>query len=317
MKFCPPALWESLARADASATFFQTPAWHAIAARHFGAQTAPLLFEFAGKPHVVACLPLLRDKRWGRWRYFSPFGTYTALLCAHPLEASEIAQVQASLARLNLQLASSPFTQNPVSVGRVAHAHVHVVDLAHMNADDVMRDWSPDPRRKVRMAQDAGVTIRTGETDACWRDYLAVYLKSLQRWGDRATSRYPDALFADIRRSTAGAHRLWLAEHDGLVIAGFIAFYHNRHACIWHGASDPAHFKTGAVQLLYRTMIAAAARDGYAVFDLMGSGGTASLEAFKASLGTAVLEYETSLNRRGLVAALATWRERLRGGSRP
>src|SRR5690606_35869262 len=151
---------------------------------------------------------------------------------------------------------------------------------------------------------------------ADWNAYGRVYRKSLRRWGARATSAYPESLFADIAALPAANMRLWLAEHHGRVAAGYVAFYHNRHACLWHGASDPEIFRTGAVQMLYHEMLAHAAREGYPAFDLLGSGGTASLEAFKQSLGSKTLAFDSSLNRTGLIGTLADWRSRLRGTKR-
>jgi CelD/BcsL family acetyltransferase involved in cellulose biosynthesis len=313
MNLCPEPLWESLARADETATFFQTPAWHALGARHFRAETAPLLFDLPGGP---ACLPLLRRRRWGRWLYFSPFGTYAALLCPRALGPGEIAAVEAALRPLNVHLISSPFTRNPVRVGRAVPARVQVLGLEGADPGNPMRDWSPDPRRKVRMAREAGVRIRIAEDADDWSAYFAVYQKSLRRWGARATAAHPGDLFAEIRKLPGDAMRLWLAESDGPgggVVAGYLAFYHNRHAGIWHGASDPEFFRLGAVQLLYHDMTAHAARAGYPLFDLMGDGGNASLEAFKASLGAKTLKFDSFLNRAGIVGRLAAWRDRERG----
>jgi hypothetical protein len=314
VNFCPETLWESLARADNTATFFQTPAWHAIAARHYGAERpterAPLLFDFPGGP---ACLPLLRDRRWGRWRYFSPFGTYAAVVCPRPLDAAEIGAVESALTPLSLHLSSSPFTRNPVRAGTAIPSHVQVLDLADADPENPMRGWSPDPRRKVRMAREAGVRVRIAGSAPDWSAYFGVYQKSLRRWGARATSAYPEALFTDIRDLPGGAMRLWLAESEGRVVAGYIAFYHNRHACIWHGASDPEFFRLGATQLLYHDMTAHAARAGHPLFDLLGNGGNASLEAFKASLGARPLAFDAFINHAGLVGRLAAWRDRRRG----
>ena len=199
---CPIPLWESLAREDASATFFQTPTWHRIAAAHFNRESgqtsatqtttemAPLLFEFprAGEEPLRACLPLLRDRRWGRDRYFSPFGTYTALVCPRDLTASERAQVEARLATLNIHLAGSPFTRNPLftstfdkSAGTTGITRLparvpalpsktQVIDLTPEHADLPARDWDPDPRRRLLIARENRVTVRLA-TRADWDAY--------------------------------------------------------------------------------------------------------------------------------------------------
>src|SRR5690606_3939872 len=167
MKLCPPDLWESLARADDTTTFFQTPAWHRIAARHFKAESAPLLFEFPDGP---ACLPLLRDKRWGRWRYFSPFGTYTALVCPRKLEPGEVRVIESALESLNVHIISSPFTRNPVRVGNVVPSQSQVIDLRKLDPSDITRDWERDARRRARRALESGVIVRKGE-DRDWDAY--------------------------------------------------------------------------------------------------------------------------------------------------
>ncbi len=312
MKLCSEAQWDSLARTDETATFFQTPAWHKIAARLLGAECAPLLFDFPAAQGGPACLPLLRDRRWGRDRYFSPFGTYTAVTTPRILQPSETAVIETTLRGLNLALAGSPYTQNPVSVGKVVASSIQVIDLTDLDPENPMRDWSSDPRRKLRIAQRGSVRIRIAETESDWEAYYEVYEKSLKRWGRRASSMYPESLFEMLRGLPAESMKLWLAEHDGRVIAGFVAFYHNRHACIWHGASDPEFFRLGGVQLLYHDLIAYATRAGYPVFDVLGNGGNTSLEPFKASLGARRCVYDSCLNRTGLVGALAGLRDKVR-----
>lgn len=324
---CPLPLWETLARQDSSATFFQTPAWLRLAAAHArgagrSAEIAPLLFEFTRAGEAVqACLPLLRDRRWGRLRYFSPFGTYSALVCPRVLDEGECERVAARLASLNLHSAGSPFTRNPLSGAQLTRlpARTQVIDLSPAHAESPARDWAPDPRRRLRIARENGVTVRAADSPADWDAYHDLYLKSLRRWGARATSAYPRALFESFRIAagapeTRGKIRLWLAEHEGKAAAGYIAFYHNAHACIWHGAADEAYFKLGAAQLLYHDMIADAAERGFPAFDLMGSGGLGALEAFKTSLGARTVEYEGILNRTGIVGLLAGWRDRLSRG---
>jgi hypothetical protein len=323
MKLCSPALWEQLALGDPTATFFQTPAWLRLAARHPDAERsatrppeiAPLLFELPGGP---ACLPLLRDRRWGRDRYFSALGAYAALLAPRALDAAELALVHSTLSRLNLHLVSSPFAGNRAAAGKPLPARTQVIDLqGAATADAPERGWDPDPRRRLRIARENGLTVRVAAAAEDWDAYYGLYQKSLQRWGARATRAHPRALFDDLR-DEAGRNpgvRLWLCEHEGWAVGGYVALYHNAHACVWHGASDEAGFKLGSTQLLYHDMLADAARRGFAVFDLLGSAGLAPLEAFKASLGARTVEYASSLNRTGLSkawGALAALRERAR-----
>jgi hypothetical protein len=339
VELCPLPLWETLAREDSSATFFQTHAWLRLAAAFAGGagegrgiapEITPLLFEFSrGGETTAACLPLLRERRWGRFRYFSPFGTYSALLCPRALDAGESAGLEARLAALNMHLAGSPFARNPLPRAgagtrlRALRARTQVIDLSPAHAESPARDWAPDPRRRLRIARENGVTARAASSPRDWDNYYELYLKSLRRWGAGATSAYPRALFdalrdaaraADEDPATRGSIRLWLAEHGGNAAAGYVAFYHNAHACIWHGAADAAYFRFGASQLLYHDMIADSARRGFPRFDLMGSGGLKALEAFKASLNARTVEYDSVVNRTGAIGLLAGGWNRLRAG---
>jgi len=320
-RLCPTPLWESLAREDASATFFQTPLWLHLAALHLASaggrprtEPFPLLFDF---PQGPACLPLLRDQRWGRDVFFTPFGTYASLLSGRALDADEIRRVEAELGRLNLLMPVSPFARNPVRTGAVRPARTQVIDLTPDHIGTPERFWDPDPRRRLRIAGENGVRVRAATSREDWDAYYGLYLKSLERWGADTTSSYPASLFEAIRVASETAQspaiRLWLAEHEGKPAGGYLAFYHNHHACIWHGAADREYFKLGATQQLYHAMISDAAQRGYAVFDLMGSAGLSALEAFKASVGARTVEYDTSLNRVGLAGGLAGLWARARG----
>lgn len=309
---CPDPLWESLARADDDATFFQTPVWHRIAARHFGAESFPLLFDF---PEGPACLPLLRDRRWGRWRWFSPFGTYTAPLCPRMLGAEEIRAMETALRPLTLQLTSSPFSRNPVRCGKILPSRIQVVDLDNVDADNPARDWEEGQRRRVRVARREGVAVRLAASREDWESYFDLYGLSVRRWGKKATTVYPRSLLNDIRGSL-GEHpgvRLWLAERGGEIGAGYLTFYHNRHVVPWHGAADARFFQWGATQALFHEIIADARRGGYSVFDLTGSGGLSGVEAFKGRFGTRTITFDSCVNRPGIVGALAALRDRFRG----
>jgi hypothetical protein len=184
MKLCAPDLWEALASGDPTATFFQTPAWLRIAARYHGAESDPLLFEL---PKGPACLPLLRDRRWGRDRYFSAFGAYAALVCPRALAPDEIAAIEAALARLNLHLVSSPFTHNPLRVGRRLRASVRSVDLSRLDPADPTRDWEKGQRRWARVAGREGLTVRLASSPGDWDAYYRLYELSLARWANRAS----------------------------------------------------------------------------------------------------------------------------------
>lgn len=308
LNLAAPEIWEGLTHEDPSATFFQTPAWYRVTAPYLRAESAPLLFETTSGP---VCLPLLRDRRWGRYRYFSPLGTYTALLCSRALERREITEIATALSKISVHLISSPFTQNPLQVGSTISSSTHFIDLTTLDPESPMRAWKEDQRWRARAATRDGLTVRLAETPGDWNRYLELYEKSQTRWGERTSSSYPPSLFEAIRREVPTA-RLWLAEQDGCIGAGYLAFYHNTYATLWHGAADSDFFAKGANQLLYAAMLADAAKRGYRVFDLLPSGGHTGVAAFKARFGSQSVDFDSSLNSPGFVGWLAALRGRAR-----
>jgi lipid II:glycine glycyltransferase (peptidoglycan interpeptide bridge formation enzyme) len=120
-------------------------------------------------------------------------------------------------------------------------------------------------------------------------------------------------VFEDIRELPTASRTLWIAERDGAIGAGVLTFSHHRHKAVWHSAADAAFFERGAMQLLYRDMVADALASGFAELDFLGSAGLPGVETFKTRFGARALEFDSSLNRTGLVGALASLRDRLRG----
>ena len=298
-ELCPESLWERLCHEDATCTFYQTPAWYHIAARHYQAETVPFLFHFE---NTKACLPLLKKRHWGRDVYFCPFGTYSALVCPQQLGFEQLNGVASELKRLNVHLVSSPFTGNIVTFGKVIQSRTQVIDLTAADPENPMKNWEPDQKRRALLAQKNGVTVRPASSEDEWDKYYNLYKLSIQRWGKDATGSYPASLFKDIRRSLSGSPsmRLWLAEHDGEIGGGYLVFYHNGRAMLWHGAADQRFFALGTTQILYFTMITDARKRGFSIFDLMGSAGLAKLESFKGKFGAQTVEFTSSINRTGL-----------------
>ncbi len=311
MELCPEPLWSELCRADPGCTFYQTPEWLGIGARHYRAEVAPLLLQ-AGETPI--CLPLLKTRRWGSDRYFSPFGTYAAPICARLLARDELRAVAQALRGLNVLLISSPFTPNAITVGRTFTSRIQTIDLDALDPENPMRDWDQGQRRRVRVALRNQVRTRAAEAPADWDRYYALYELSLQRWGARTTAAYPRALFDDIRRKLGNspALRLWVAEHQGVIGSGYLTFYHNRHVVLWHGAADEHYFSFGVSQILLHDMILDARRRGFAVFDLTGSSGLEGVQEFKRRFGTHPVEFPSSLQRVGSARFLGALGDGLR-----
>lgn len=297
---CSEDIWRDLARADASATFFQTPEWHALALRELAragkrAETAPILFEWEGGR---AALPLLRVPGALHAWHKSPFGTYTGLLASGPIPEQIMTEITSHVRGLNVELFASPHAAHPLVLKGARPDATYLIDLPSVDAGAPEKSWAKNQQRHYRNAAKAGLSVRAGRGAADWDGYYAVYEKTLERWGGKARSRYTREFFAELEAALGGgeAMRLWVAEKDGRIVGGDVCFYHNRHAVQWHGVVDAEFFKAGATQILLHAIVADAARRGFAVYDMNPSGGLAAVESFKKDFGSRRLEFATYVN---------------------
>lgn len=311
MKICPPELWDELARADASATFFQTREWHELAAEYEGTETVCLLFERDGG---TAALPLQKRARpWGHL-HATPFGTYATLLCAQELSAGFHDAVRRSLSRFHLNLTGSPFSSRfpPGTEGPLSQTRV--LPLEGLEPEAWITSWSRNHRRLLKQAREYGYTVRTAETPEDVSRYHDVYAGLVERWGSGARRVYPEGLFQEMFRRWGNTSnlKLLLAEKDGGIVAGRLCLYHNRHAVEWHAAARREDMERGANHLLVHAAVTDAAAQGYAVYDFNPNPGLPAVDHFKRGFGAQVVEFRGWQQRPGLVGLFAKLRHRLR-----
>jgi hypothetical protein len=165
------------------------------------------------------------------------------------------------------------------------HDDTEVLDLTrgyHL----IYKGWTKGHRSAAQKASREGITVRLGTSIDDWREYSEIYGASLERWGDKATSRYGWKLFEEIYKTNSSRVKLWLACKDGLAVAGALICYSKRHAVYWHGAALDEYFNLRPVNLLIQEAIRDACENGYRWFDFNPSGGHEGVRAFKRSFGT-------------------------------
>lgn len=294
---CPEERWHELCNLDTSSTFYQTPQWYALISPYLKGDPYPLWFRFddADNGLVDAVVPLCRIHRFAFDYYVSPLGTYSGVLSDRHLPLHQLQAISAFLRRLNISLVPSPFAENELPLSGTTNTFIQRIDLAPLDPSDVTATWEAGERRRVRVATKKGVVIKEATTLDELKEYYQVYEKSLARWGNRATTRYPFSLFEQIWRALAGtpSMRLWLAVVEGKIVAGYLSFYHQRHTVPWHGATDGDYFTFGVSQLCMKRMIEFAKERGYRYFDLTRSSGLRGVEDYKRRLGTEQCCFET------------------------
>lgn len=159
--------------------------------------------------------------------------------------------------------------------------------------DAVYRLWTKvheSAARKARKARKAGVVIQKATMQNQWREYYAIYEDSLQRWGEKVSSRYSWKLFEIISDRQSKNVELWLAKYEDRSIAGALYFYAKNHVVYWHGAAYSEYFELRPVNLLMYEVIKHACEHGYSWFDFNPSGGHQGVMKFKQSFGAEGLD---------------------------
>lgn len=296
--------WLQIAREDPDATFFHTPMWRELAVRGAG-RCADASFRVTLPGGVRAVFPLQELlPRNGRGRYLLstyPYG-YGGPVADGTLGAGDLRR----LYRL-AQAAATTVTGNPrrpappdVLGWSARELTTQALDLAP-GYEALQRNFSKGHRAAITQARRKGVTTRLAESLDDYRAYYGVYEDSIRRWGEAASPRYPWTLFAvgwELAQRHPDALRLWLAEHEGDLVAGAWVFYWNGHVMYWHAANLERAFELRPASLLLATAIEDACERGLGVFDFGHSGGHEGPEAFKRRFGATerplvTLEYVT------------------------
>jgi hypothetical protein len=276
------AEWDALWSDCASATFFHSRAWaEAWAALGGGVRPDPRWVRF--EDGREALLPVCVDDRT---TLASPAGCYGGWIARDPLSSAHAQALVSVLLGLQpaIRWRVSPF--DPLQhASAPGDAHPDCTHALRLDEDfpHLLRRWRKGHRAAASQAERAGVTVRLAAGDADWRAYFAVYQDTLRRWGDRATSRHPWALFDALSRRDGV--QLWLAEREGRLLAGALCLYARTHVAYWHGAAREDAFALRPVHLLIRTALADAQQRGCAWFDFNPSGGHAGVVAFKRNFG--------------------------------
>lgn len=286
-----PEAWDAAWRACPYATFFHSRAWaDTWATWRAGDYSArPLEIEFNdGKRAVLAVSVEDSGRGWTVVHHASPGGTYGGWVSDAALTRGHARLLAGELEGLgNLVWRLNPFDPNTAGLdlsGALAET-TQALDLTG-GWDAVFTRWGGRQgslARKARKAEKAGVICSKAETAEDWRAYFEAYEDSLDRWGEAATTRYPWAAFEAVRAAAGPQATLWLAQHEGRVIAGALCFYAAQHAVYWHGAARRDAFELRPVNLLMQCAVRDAAERGMRWFDFNPSGALEGVRRFKAA----------------------------------
>jgi hypothetical protein len=271
------------------ATFFHTCAWLDSLEKAFGDFKA--LWLTAREAGVLAgAMPVVRIAR-GPFSYLwsLPFGTYGEPLARDRRVRDALLDEFFRLARAPRCLAAGAVLfgeEAPPGVPRgfgVAMEECRLVPLERGFDDIWSTQWSAKRRQLARRGLDAGVVVRSLETEEEVRRFHSIYAGESRAWG--GVHPYPERLFIELFRRRSGEVLFWGAFLDGDLLGGHIDFYHGEMAQAWQGGMTERarEFETGAI--LIKSAMEEACRRGCRVFNLGSSGGNRGILFFKESLG--------------------------------
>ncbi len=182
--------------------------------------------------------------------------------------------------------------------GDVQPRYVFQIPLAGRTEDDVFAGFNQLWRRNVRKAAKVGVTIERADRDGL-KEFHPIYVETAHRDGfvprgldyfermwDAMTAEDPDRI------------RLYLARHDGNVLAGTTMVTVGDHAWYSYGASADAGREVKPSNAIQWQMIKDCLVDGDGVYDMRGISDTLAeddplfgLIRFKLGTGGQAVEY--------------------------
>jgi vancomycin resistance protein VanK len=193
--------------------------------------------------------------------------------------------------------------------------------------DDVLAGMNQLWRRNIRKAEKAGVAVTTGTREDL-KAFHDLYVHTAER--DDFTPRrlaYFQTMYDALGADDPGRITLWLAHHEGDLVAATIAIRVGRHAWYSYGASSTDKREVRGSNAVQWAMIRDAIAQGADVYDLRGITDTLNADdahvgliQFKAGTGGEAVEtvgewdlplnralyrgFELYMNRRSVLAKL-------------
>lgn len=203
--------------------------------------------------------------------------------------------------KLIQQLSSSGWTQQAdtgAGFGDVQPRYVFQIPLAGRTPDDVFAGFNQLWRRNVRKAEKLGVVVERSDR-AGLEQFHPIYVETAARDGFVPRGLpYFQRMWDAMSAEDPNRIRLYLAHHDGTVLAGTTMVTVGDHAWYSYGASADAGREVRPSNAIQWQMIKDAIVDGDAVYDMRGISDTLDesdplfgLIRFKLGTGGQAVEY--------------------------
>ncbi len=176
--------------------------------------------------------------------------------------------------------------------------HNFVIPLANRSEDDVLKGMNQQWRRNIKKAAKEGVVVERG-TRSDLKAFHDLYAHTAER--DHFTPRalaYFETMYDALTAEAPDRLTLWLARHDGELVASTITIRVGNHAWYSYGASSTEKRDVRGSNAVQWAMIRDAMAHGAEVYDLRGITDTldsddshVGLIQFKVGTGGEAVEY--------------------------
>ncbi len=261
-----------------------------------GAWLAPMVdhLHAAGAFGVKMGPPVVR-RRWAAATVKSAIAEGAARLADVPPDGTDPVgeRVVTTLAQLGWR---APDAEAGFGAGQPQY--VFQVPLGDRDEDEVLKGFNQLWRRNIKKADKLGVTVRQGE-ESDLGAFHALYLETAER--DHFTGRplsYFQRMWTAMRAEDPERIRLYLAEHEGDLVAATTMVRVGQHAWYSYGASSTGKREVRGSNAVQWAMLRDAKAAGATVYDLRGITDTLSeddphfgLIQFKLGTGGEAVEY--------------------------
>lgn len=314
------AEWDRIVDSSPQATFFHTRTWAQTWEKHSGGALKPAawLVRFAdgvdavlpSSEKTLGDLPYVSGLRQLRTTVSSTGNSYGGWIGSRALTAGHHRALWQHLDGANAVIHQNPLDEglrefdSEFGIPWSEAETTQIVDLRRTEAE-LRKGFNRGHLSAINKARKAGLAIESAEDEADWREYFEIYTDSFERWGDpEGMLDYP--FFDVLRRQDPKRVKLWVVRHEGRILAGIIALYHQRSVQYWHGAFRMDQQKLRAAPFLHSEVMSAALADGYWWYDFNPSGGIEGVMTFKERFGAEKVPASTVVRTGPLKSALGT-----------
>lgn len=289
--------WDALVDGDSRGSFFQTSTWSALLSKSED-HWEPFWIVARDGGRLCGGVPAMRRRR-GPFALIEsmPHGTYGGPVLAADAPTTAVAELAGACERLASGALTLSFSL--VDCENRLAAVFNSADIAAEEAmvlvldggyEEIRSRFRPSVRNKIRKAEKMGVEVRRAEIPEDFEAYHAMLSAMHREWGTRLP--FGRAFFAALAEVQGDSVQMWLALHEGRIVAGDLNFAHGETVFNWSNVSRLEGRRLGTNNLLHVHGMRHAVESGrIRTYNMGSSAGLPGVAAFKEAFGAVRTPY--------------------------